>query len=1456
MAAITPKEDEENEEINKDDFMKNKSSMQIKNELEAGKDNPKMKSVIKAMTAEDIFTLFDEDGSGLISFPEFKRMLPYLEIHISDAKAFRYFNICDTDGSGEIDIDEFKVALFTCDPTSGNPVGFKPGKNLTPLDAFEIFDEDGSGFLDEDEFFYAYEYLKIPLTDFKHENYFKTIDINGTGSIDYEEFREVFVRQCNIRDELESRGVDVPSFVRKKTLQNMLRNMLIDEEKRERLAIAEAKRYKKWLLAVRGKKRVIREAKFRAYQELRQALDTAGHVYVFGSGSFNQFSNSAVKDLKTQLFTFENFDKIVELWNDRINPKQLVNRLYIVRKAEEQDEARDANRDLGGISSQMSKKKVTIDPYKEAIDSGFHDLNVQLNTAALWGRRIHHVSIGDSVMFALADTGEIYSMGGNKFWWHEIQPDSLYQTKWRGDTTARSQLLLGTVGKELPPDKTLNRNFDEMTPEEKKCEVIKVVTKYFNVWEPPPNASTRMLYFEKELLPKVEYDIVKFALHARGKHIEESTKYDMMEMLWEDILLEKKLLGERAHKSIRELETQVASLLRRKKDKLAQKILNKIDGMWAPLREVQAEQKAAALAKKVTEEHNKVMKIETDYDNYRNRLLFKREDMRPEYTPRGNSLKIQISGITPRAQELHSPRNFESAIQVSAGAGHACLVHKSGQLYSWGVGGSGRLGLDVSLGGDPQKDTHIPTLVQALSGRPVLRVDCGYSHTAAVVGGGDLYVWGSTAAGKLGLGEIVDKEECFCSLPTKVIVGIENKRVVKVSCGSAHTAVITEQGQLYIFGCGDGGRLGSGKGNYDSIYIPKFVKSLEHERIATVSCGNTTTIVTTEVKREWIGDDGAKFRRLTGGKVYVSGSANVFGKQYDEFTLLEGPIKGKPMKMASAGFQHSVLVSGEGELYTWGHNINQSLGLKSKAHFIPDPTPVTCLYSTAENIGLNKSAYQSSTFNSREASYAVNGKTGGIGLKQCSCTQQDAQSWIEIDLERTALIDTIRLWNRVDGPNDPNQPHDLYTSRLFPCWIMVGQEPFKKDLNPMALKDNLKKAVAKVKFTDNQRISQWKCPINTQARYVRVQLEGYNMLTIAQLEILGFWGLAKGVGRVSYAQAGRDVTVAVIRPSKDPRDIENVYKRAAWSDSFNADILRQYETFALEYDKYGRGEVIQKDCLVCAAGVRCETCTLFEVYDDEIKLMPPAVGGRRRRLNSIDKYLIEANKPPLEIKVVPKKIRPTKWEIRKEKYRSYLKSWFSGKLLPSFVRPMAREDALEIDPEDLMRKINHEKALNDLFLDSPGGDNANTAVVRKHDKDDASVLTESVAESEEKEEKERRDRDEKLLAASTPKMSKAGLKKLRDQAMDGNKEEDDDDAKSAASSIGDEINSKVEVFYHMHKEHYKLKPGDVLPTGHVVRANMPKSLTKAAANAEEVRRLEAERKQKIKESEKRLNNVK
>lgn len=609
---------------------------------------------------------------------------------------------------------------------------------------------------------------------------FYKFDYNYTGKIDYFEFRDIFIEICDLRKELEDRGIDVPSFIRKKTMKKLLREVFLEEEIKEKKAIAEAKRYKQWILDARECKKIAQKAEFRSYQELRSALDLGGHVYVIGSGTHGQFNSPGFEKLETKKFKFEFFEKVIELWKDRVDPQNLIDRLKMQRKAEAQDAERDAERELSGLAkiSRTLKNKALIDPYEEALNSAFLGLNVSLNTASLWGRRVHQVAASENVLFALSDTGEVFTWGGNAYWWDEIQPDSLYQTKWRGDTTARSQLLMGTLDKQLPPDASLDQTFDLLSPEDKKVEMIKVVAKYYNVWEPPPNPAVRMLYLEKEILGKITYDALKFSLQCRGKIITEKTKVEMVDDLYADIMLEKKLLGERAHKAIREIEVQVTALQKRKKIKLANKFLKRIEEMWLPLREVQAENRSAEISKEIAVEQERQYKLQSSYLDWRGRVSRKREDMTNEYTPRGNSLQINLIGATPRASEVLTPRGYQSAIQIAAGTAHACLVHKSGKLYAWGIGSAGRLGLDLTEKGDPQADTSKPRLVQALSERSVVRVSCGHSHTAAIVSGyarNELYLWGSTANGKCGLGSIVSTEECYCSVPTRVMVGPEDR---------------------------------------------------------------------------------------------------------------------------------------------------------------------------------------------------------------------------------------------------------------------------------------------------------------------------------------------------------------------------------------------------------------------------------------------------------------------------------------------------------------------------------------------------------------------------------------------------------------------------------------------------------------------------------------------------------
>jgi hypothetical protein len=141
------------------------------------------------------------------------------------------------------------------------------------------------------------------------------------------------------------------------------------------------------------------------------------------------------------------------------------------------------------------------------------------------------------------------------------------------------------------------------------------------------------------------------------------------------------------------------------------------------------------------------------------------------------------------------------------------------------------------------------------------------------------------------------------------------------------------------------------------------------------------------------------------------------------------------------------------------------------------------------------------------------------------------------------------------------------------------------------------------------------------------------------LQVFGSFGARRSPGRVTSVTAGKFVTAAVLRALPDPRDVETAYKRAVQADPANADVLRQFETYIPEYDKFGRGDDIT-GCLLCSAGELCEFCALKHEYLSELKAIPLGPGGRLRRLDSIRDFLFDIEKPKLQLK--PRKTRGTK----------------------------------------------------------------------------------------------------------------------------------------------------------------------------------------------------------------------
>ncbi|CAB4011045.1 Hypothetical predicted protein [Paramuricea clavata] len=175
--------------------------------------------------------------------------------------------------------------------------------------------------------------------------------------------------------------------------------------------------------------------------------------------------------------------------------------------------------------------------------------------------------------------------------------------------------------------------------------------------------------------------------------------------------------------------------------------------------------------------------------------------------------------------------NDKTITQVSCGAEHSAALAENGELYVWGSGSEGQLGLGIA-------ECEVPSLLKFRS--KVAFVACGYYHTAVITELGKLYTFGDNEAGKLGL----EDNQCEDTEEPQQVKTL-NEPAVFVACGGNHTAVLTKRGSLFTFGSGMHGQLGHGPA-FQDIALPKLVSTLQGKFASTVSCGESHTAVLTK----------------------------------------------------------------------------------------------------------------------------------------------------------------------------------------------------------------------------------------------------------------------------------------------------------------------------------------------------------------------------------------------------------------------------------------------------------------------------------------------------------------------------------------------------------------------------------------------------------------------------------
>lgn len=109
-------------------------------------------------------------------------------------------------------------------------------------------------------------------------------------------------------------------------------------------------------------------------------------------------------------------------------------------------------------------------------------------------------------------------------------------------------------------------------------------------------------------------------------------------------------------------------------------------------------------------------------------------------------------------------------------------------------------------------------------------IDCSPTFSCAVAYDGRMYSWGSLAAGQLGVGDMKKEYLQYSTVPLPVKLS-STKRIRQVSCGSTHAAAVSTQGDLYVWGCANGYRLGLGESITDCVQQPVYVKQLRKHRV-------------------------------------------------------------------------------------------------------------------------------------------------------------------------------------------------------------------------------------------------------------------------------------------------------------------------------------------------------------------------------------------------------------------------------------------------------------------------------------------------------------------------------------------------------------------------------------------------------------------------------------------------
>jgi len=204
-------------------------------------------------------------------------------------------------------------------------------------------------------------------------------------------------------------------------------------------------------------------------------------------------------------------------------------------------------------------------------------------------------------------------------------------------------------------------------------------------------------------------------------------------------------------------------------------------------------------------------------------------------------------------------------------------------------------------------------------------VSVGVSHSLAICSVGYIYSWGSGEDGRLGHGNTNDQ-----SRPTRILFSHDNRRIsnfVAVAAGNAHSLAIDRNGNLYSWGRGTGGRLGHG--HSQNILRPtRVIRAHSNDPNITVNVPPFKAIAAGGRNRgqgQLEIETAHSMALAHDGTVWTWGNNHLGVLGYGISSLqtrprmIGGNLANENIIAIDAGRHHSVALSQNGQVWTWGN---------------------------------------------------------------------------------------------------------------------------------------------------------------------------------------------------------------------------------------------------------------------------------------------------------------------------------------------------------------------------------------------------------------------------------------------------------------------------------------------------------------------------------------------------------